>query len=179
MSCSLGQMRSKSWNQTSGAIARYLKCSSSMYQCFQEQNIQKLAESLQANTLNTAPKPFPLKTIPDYCCKNVSWKEFKYKVAMETYFPGRICHLHLQVPVWLNTKTFPGSQFCRATEWIRKDLWPRKSWDCQLQRSRLPGPPRLASSWLNFSLDRHEAGVSKLVGAIASKCQGFWVSFDS
>lgn len=45
----------------------------------------------------------------------------------------------------------------RATEWIRKDLWPRKSWDCQLQRSRLPGPPRLASPWLNFSLDRHEA----------------------
>lgn len=45
----------------------------------------------------------------------------------------------------------------RATEWIHKDLWPRKSWDCQLQRSGLLGPPRLASSWLKFSLDRHEA----------------------
>lgn len=45
----------------------------------------------------------------------------------------------------------------RATECIHKDLWPRKSWDCQLQRSRLPGPPRLARSWLNFSLDKHEA----------------------
>lgn len=45
----------------------------------------------------------------------------------------------------------------KATKWIHKDLWSRESWDCQLQRSRLPVPPRLASSWINFSLGRHEA----------------------
>lgn len=80
---------------------------------FPEQNIQKLAEVLQANKLNTAPELFLLKTISNYCCKNVSWKEFKYKASMETFFPGRICYLHFQAPVWPNSKTFPGSQFCR------------------------------------------------------------------
>lgn len=53
----------------------------------------------------------------------------------------------------------------RATEWIWEVLCPRKLWDCQLQVSRLPGPPRLARSWLNLSLNRHEAGNFKALGS--------------
>ncbi|KAJ7404463.1 hypothetical protein BTVI_72117 [Pitangus sulphuratus] len=37
----------------------------------------------------------------------------KTNIAMETYFLGRICHLHYQVPVWSNAKTSPGCQFCK------------------------------------------------------------------
>lgn len=53
----------------------------------------------------------------------------------------------------------------KATEQICWDLWHRKFWDFQLQRPRLPGPPRLEISWLNFILASHKARSFKAPGS--------------
>lgn len=61
MSCSLGQIQNKSWNQTSGDTARCLKWFSSTYQCFQSKTSRNLQRSFQLTSLTLLQNCFSLK----------------------------------------------------------------------------------------------------------------------